>query len=57
MGISTFFKLLKRKINHYDKIASNPFAIPQTVTIIWVECEKSSQNSSPKKFGLFGTKE
>ena len=35
--ISTFFKILNRKIERYDKTTSNPFEIPQAVTLIWVE--------------------
>ncbi len=32
-----FFKILNRKINKYDKLTSNPFTIPQPITLIWVE--------------------
>ena len=44
MKISSFFKILKRKINKYDKITSNPFLNNKQVIIIWVEDneEKSS---------------
>lgn len=37
MKISTFFKILNRKIRKYDEMTSNPFKIPQTITLIWVE--------------------
>lgn len=37
MKISSFFKILNRKINKYDKFAQNPFTIPQPVVIVWVE--------------------
>ena len=34
------FMLLNRKINKYDKAASNPFeATPLTITLVWVENE------------------
>ncbi len=37
MKIASFFKLLNRKINKYDKLTQNPFSIPQPVVVIWVE--------------------
>ena len=37
MKISTFFKILNKKIERYDKIASNPFERPQPIILIWVE--------------------
>lgn len=38
MKIKGFLKLLNRKINKYDKAASNPFeATPLTITLVWVE--------------------
>ena len=38
MNISTFFKILNRKIERYDKITSkNPFTTPQSIILIWVE--------------------
>lgn len=46
MKVSTFFKILNRKIERYDKMASNPFTIPQPVVIIWVE---NAENSSYPK--------
>ena len=41
MKIKSFFKLVNRKINKYDKAASNPFeAIPFTITLVWVDEEE-----------------
>lgn len=37
MKVSTFFKILNKKIEKYDKIATNPFTTPQPVILIWVE--------------------
>lgn len=44
MKISSFFKILKRKINKYDKIASNPFLNNKHVIIIWVEENENAPN-------------
>lgn len=45
MKIPTFFRFLKRKIKEYDKLATNPFTNPQSITIIWVENEETSTNA------------
>ena len=37
MKLSPFFKLLNRKINRYDKAATNPFTQPHKIVVIWVE--------------------
>ena len=37
MNISSFFKILNRKIEKYDKLASNPFETPHPMIIIWIE--------------------
>ena len=39
MKLSGFFKLVKRKINKYDRYAENPFINPNPtpITIVWVE--------------------
>ena len=38
MKLASFFKLVNRKINKYDKAASNPFeSTPLTITLVWVE--------------------
>ena len=37
MKATTFFKILNRKIEKYDKIASNPFITPKPIILIWVE--------------------
>ena len=37
MKVATFFKTLNKKIEMYDKLASNPFTKPQPIVIIWVE--------------------
>lgn len=41
MNISSFFKILNRKIEKYDKMAKNPFLEPLPVIVVWVEdCDK-----------------
>ena len=41
MRIKSFFKLLNKKINKYDKAVSNPFeAALITITLVWVENEQ-----------------
>lgn len=37
MKALTFFKILNKKIEKYEKIISNPFSVPQPVILIWVE--------------------
>ena len=37
MKVSTFFKILNKKIEKYDKISSNPFSMPQPIVLIWVD--------------------
>lgn len=46
MKISSFFKILNKKIEQYDKIASNPFTIPQPIVLVWVEDEKVDKDDS-----------
>ncbi len=46
--VSTFFKILNKKIEMYDKLSTNPFTNPQPVTFIWVE-ESEDDNLSPCK--------
>lgn len=44
MKVTTFFKILNRKIEKYDKIASNPFLNPQPIILIWVEDVEEKQD-------------
>lgn len=45
MKLASFFKLVNRKINKYDKAASNPFkSTPLTITLVWVEEDKKYKN-------------
>ena len=37
MKITSFFKILNRKIEKYDKLASNFFEKPQPIVVVWVE--------------------
>ena len=37
MKVSSFFKILNKKIEKYDKMATNPFLNTRQVVIIWVE--------------------
>ena len=42
MKIKSFFKLVNKKINKYDKATSNPFGtIPLPITLVWVEEDKN----------------
>lgn len=50
MKASTFFKILNKKIEKYDKMATNPFTAPQPIVLIWVE-EDSNDNKSKKTRG------
>ena len=43
-----FFKILNKKINKYDKLTSNPFTIPQPITLIWFE-DNEKENNPPKQ--------
>ena len=43
MKVSSFFKILNKKIEKYDKIASNPFLKPQPIVLIWVEDVESEE--------------
>ena len=49
MKVLKFLKLLKRKINNYDKTFSNPFMISRPVVIIWVEDNKQREFYFKKK--------
>ena len=44
MKATTFFKILNRKIEKYDKIASNPFITPKPIILIWVEEDYDADN-------------
>ena len=37
MIVSTFFKILNKKIEKYDKMSSNIFMRPSPIVLIWVE--------------------
>ena len=45
MNIPNFFYILNKKIERYDKMAKNPFTIPQPIILIWVE----EQNDNKKE--------
>ena len=47
MKINSFFKILNRKINRYDKLATNPFTDTKRMIIVWVE--ESDETDSEKK--------
>ncbi len=52
MNIKSFFKLVNRKINKYDKAATNPFeAIPLSITLVWVE-EDNEEKEEYKRYDL-----
>ena len=37
MKVSTFFKILNKKIEKYEKLTNNPFEKPKQFILIWVE--------------------
>ncbi len=44
MKVSAFFKILNRKIEKYNKMASNPFTEPQSVVIVWIEEDNNTED-------------
>ena len=44
MKVSTFFKILNKKIEKYDKMATNPFTMPQPIVLVWVEEDLENQD-------------
>ena len=44
MKVVKFFKILNKKIEKYDKMASNPFTMPQPIILIWVEEDLENQD-------------
>ena len=44
MKLHSFFKILNRKINMYDKLATNPFTDSRKLIIVWVEEPKNTNN-------------
>ena len=49
MRINSFFKILNRKINKYDKLATNPFTDNGRMIIVWVEEAKTKDNTNKDK--------
>lgn len=53
MKIASFFKILNRKIDKYDKLTSNPFSVCRPITLVWIEdgkcrgCECCGEFSIP----------
>ena len=37
MNVNSFFKILNKKIDMYDKAATNPFVDKKRIIVIWVE--------------------
>lgn len=50
MNIPSFFRFLNRKIEKYDKMASNPFEIPQKIVLIWIEDCIDEQNYNENNY-------
>lgn len=48
MKIASFFKILNRKIDKYDKMATNPFTNLQKVVVIWIEDSEFPDNAKEK---------
>ena len=51
MKIPAFFKILKNKINKYDKMASNPFTRPQKIVVVWIEDFSEDTDAEKPKGG------
>jgi hypothetical protein len=49
MKVSSFFKILNKKIEKYNKMATNPFTIPQPIVLIWVEDANIAENPNLDK--------
>ena len=50
MKVKSFFKLLNRKINKYDKATSNPFeAPPLPIVIVWIDEPKENESQETGK--------
>lgn len=50
MKVSTFFKILNRKIEKYDRLATNPFTNPQPIVLVWVDEVKPEDFQEKDKF-------
>ena len=37
MKVSTFFNILNKKIEKYDKMTINPFEVSHPVVLIWID--------------------
>ena len=48
MKVNSFFKILNRKINMYDKLASNPFMENTRFVIVWIEDDTESKTLKDK---------
>lgn len=44
MKLYTFFKILNKKIEKYNKMATNPFLKPQPIVLVWVEDCNENKN-------------
>lgn len=45
MKLASFFKLVKMKVNKYDKYSSNPFGSkPISITLIWIDDNTERKN-------------
>jgi hypothetical protein len=47
MKLINFFKILHKKVNKYDSMASNPFKIPQPITLVWVDKDEVIEDEPP----------
>ena len=48
MKVSTFFKILNKKIEKYEKMTTNPFTIPRPIVLIWIEDKDEKDSFNPK---------
>ena len=49
MNIPSFFKFLNKKIEKYNKIATNPFSSNSSFVVIWVEDTSSINDDKNNK--------
>ena len=49
MNINSFFKILNRKINKYDKMATNPFIDSKRFVVVWIEESYDNEQIKRKK--------
>ena len=49
MKLSSFFKILNRKIEKYNRMATNPFMEHQPIILIWIDEDKKDFSQKEEK--------